>query len=215
MKAEFELAVETPVFTRWAVERVARYAFERATERRHHLTSITKSNASRYAYVLWDEVVQEVARDYPGVRVDRVLVDAMAARMVTDPARVDVVVGSNLFADILTDLGAAIQGGMGTAASANLEPTGSRPSLFEPVHGSAPDIAGRGLANPLGAILSGALMLGHLKLEQAAATVVHAVEDATLGGVRTRDVGGDATTPEVADEVVRRLRRQSSATPGI
>jgi tartrate dehydrogenase/decarboxylase / D-malate dehydrogenase len=211
---EFELAVETPVFTRRAVERIARYAFERATERRNHLTSITKSNASRYSYVLWDEVVEEVAGDYPGVQVERVLVDAMAARMVSDPARVDVVVGSNLFADILTDLGAAIQGGMGTAASANLDPTGSRPSLFEPVHGSAPDIAGRSLANPLGAILSGALMLNHLKLPEASARVVRAVEDATLGGVRTRDVGGEATTTEVADEIVRRLHRQSSATPG-
>lgn len=203
---DFELAVETPVFTRHAVERIARYAFDRAVERRGHLTSVTKSNASRYAYVLWDEVVDEVGRDYPGVRLDRVLVDAMAARMVSDPGRVDVVVGSNLFADILTDLGAAIQGGMGTAASANLDPTGSRPSLFEPVHGSAPDIAGRGLANPVGAILSGALMLSHLKLEAAAAAVVRAVEETTLAGVRTRDVGGSASTSEVAEEVVRRLR---------
>jgi tartrate dehydrogenase/decarboxylase/D-malate dehydrogenase len=207
---EFELAVETPVFTRHAIERIARYAFERATERRHRLTSITKSNASRYSYVLWDEIVERVGHDYPQVKVDRVLVDAMAARMVTNPGSIDVVVGSNLFADILTDIGAAIQGGMGTAASANLDPTGTRPSLFEPVHGSAPDIAGRGLANPIGAILSGAMMLRHLKLEDAAADVVHAVEDVTQAGVSTRDVGGHAGTSDVADEVIRRLRALAS-----
>ncbi len=207
----FELAVETPVFTRHAVERVARYAFDRAMERRKHLTSVTKSNASRYSYVLWDQVVEEVAREYPEVRVDRILVDAMAARMVLDPRRVDVVVGSNLFADILTDLGAAIQGGMGTAASANLNPTGKAPALFEPVHGSAPDIAGKGLANPMGALLSGAMMLRHLNLVREADALAAAVEDATASGVKTRDLGGSASTQEVTEEVVNRLKRRSAA----
>ncbi|HKC17992.1 MAG TPA: tartrate dehydrogenase [Candidatus Dormibacteraeota bacterium] len=205
----YELAVETPVFTKHSVERVARYAFERAVERRKHLTSITKSNASRYAYVLWDQVVAEVARAYPQVKVERILVDAMAARMVTNPDRVDVAIGSNLFADILTDLGAAIQGGMGVAASANLNPPGDWPSMFEPVHGSAPDIAGRSLANPIGALLSAALMLRHLRFEQAADLLADAVEETTAAGIKTRDIGGTATTDEVADEVVSRLRRRS------
>ncbi len=204
----YELAVETPVFTKHSVDRVARYAFDRAMERHKRLTSITKSNASRYAYVLWDEVIADVAREYPEVEVERILVDAMAARMVTNPDRVDVAVGSNLFADILTDLGAAIQGGMGVAASANLNPTGEWPSMFEPVHGSAPDIAGSSLANPIGALLSAALMLRHLRLESAADAIADAVEATTAAGIKTLDIGGTATTQEVADEIVRQLRQR-------
>jgi tartrate dehydrogenase/decarboxylase/D-malate dehydrogenase len=203
---DLELAVETSVFTKTAVERAIRYAFERAEERRGSVVSVTKSNASRYTYVLWDQVAERVAKDHPKVRLERVLVDAMAARMVSNPGSVDVAVGSNLFADILTDLAAAIQGGMGTASSANLDPTGRRPSMFEPVHGSAPDIAGRGVANPMGAILSGALMLRHLELEKAAAQVEHAVEAAVAAGVKTRDLGGSATTTEFADEVIQRIK---------
>jgi tartrate dehydrogenase/decarboxylase/D-malate dehydrogenase len=198
--------VETSVFTKTAVERAVRYAFERAEERRGSLISVTKSNASRYTYVLWDQVAARVAMDHPKVRLERVLVDAMAARMVANPGSVDVAVGSNLFADILTDLAAAIQGGMGTAASANLDPSGKRPSMFEPVHGSAPDIAGRGVANPMGAILSGALMLRHLKLQDAAAKLESAVEAVAASGVKTRDLGGSATTTEFADEVIVRLK---------
>src|SRR5712692_11586637 len=148
-----ELAVEVPVFTRAAVDRIARYAFERACERRRRLVSVTKSNASRYTYVLWDEVVGGLASEYPEVQLERVLVDAMAARMVLRPDTIDVVVASNLFADILTDLGAALQGSLGLAASANLNPERRLgPPLCEPVHGSAPDIAGRGIANPIAAI---------------------------------------------------------------
>lgn len=203
---DLELAVETSVFTKTALERVIRYAFERAEERRGSVISVTKSNASRYTYVLWDHVSERVAKDHPKVRLERVLVDAMAARMVTNPGSVDVAVGSNLFADILTDLAAAIQGGMGTAASANLDPTGQRPSMFEPVHGSAPDIAGRGVANPMGAILSGALMLRQLKLQDAATQLERAVEGAVAEGVKTRDLGGSATTTEFADEVIQRLK---------
>ncbi len=203
---DLELAVETSVFTKTAVERAVRYAFERAEERRGSVISVTKSNASRYTYVLWDQVAARVAMDHPKVRLERVLVDAMAARMVANPGSVDVAVGSNLFADILTDLAAAIQGGMGTAASANLDPSGKRPSMFEPVHGSAPDIAGRGVANPMGAILSGALMLRHLKLQDAAAKLESAVEAVTASGVKTRDLGGSATTTEFADEVIVRLK---------
>ncbi|MGA9775689.1 MAG: tartrate dehydrogenase [Candidatus Dormiibacterota bacterium] len=202
-----EVAVEVPVFTRRAVERVIRYAMSRAEERRGRLISVTKSNASRFAYVLWDEVTQELAaREFPSLRVERVHVDAMAARMVLNPGSIDVVVGSNLFNDILTDLGAAIQGGMGIAASANLDPSRTHPSMFEPVHGSAPDIAGKGRANPIGAILTGALMLDHLGLGPAAARVRQAVAEVTAGGtVLTGDLGGTASTEEVADAVVGAL----------
>ena len=203
----YEVAVEAPVFTRIAVERAARYALDLAQARSGSLVSVTKSNASRYAYVLWDEVVAAAAADYPGVNVQRMHVDAMAARMVLRPDTIDVVVASNLFADILTDLGAALQGSLGLAASANLDPTGAHPSLFEPVHGSAPDIAGRGTANPVGAIWSGALMLRHLGLDGEAARVEEAVTRVLAdGAVRTADLGGSATTGEVADAVIQALR---------
>ncbi len=200
-----EVAVETGVFTRGGVERVVRHAFGLAASRRGLLTSATKSNASRFGYVLWDEVVQEVAADFDGVRVERVLVDALAARMVRDPASLDVVVASNLFADILTDLAAAIQGGMGMAASANVAPGADVPGVFEPVHGSAPDIAGQGIANPAGAIWSAALLLEHLGESEAGAAVLAALEAVCRDGPRTRDVGGTARTREVGDAVVARL----------
>ena len=200
-----EVAVESSVFTRQGVERVLRYAFELAAGRRGVLTSATKSNASRYGYVLWDEVADEVAAEFPGVRYERVLVDALAARMVRDPSGLDVVVASNLFGDILTDLAAAIQGGMGMAASANLAPGSGRPGLFEPVHGSAPDIAGRGIANPAGAIWSASLMLEHLGEADAARSVLTALEDVCRAGPRTRDLGGSAGTAEVGEAVAARV----------
>jgi tartrate dehydrogenase/decarboxylase/D-malate dehydrogenase len=206
-----ELAVEVPVFTRHAIERCARYAFARAMERKKRLINVTKSNASRFTYVLWDEVIADVGRqEFPRVEIERVLVDAMAARMVTRPDTIDVVIGSNLFADILTDLGAAIQGSMGLAASANLNPEREHPSLFEPVHGSAPDIAGMGVANPIGAIWSGALLLRHLGEEVAAARIETAIERVVAAGTRTRDVGGTAGTTEVGDAIAAEVRRQSA-----
>jgi tartrate dehydrogenase/decarboxylase/D-malate dehydrogenase len=165
------------------------------------LTSATKSNASRFGYVLWDEVVQETAAEFETVRVERVLVDALAARMVRDPASLDVVVASNLFGDILTDLAAAMQGGMGMAASANVAPGSDSPGVFEPVHGSAPDIAGEGIANPAGAIWSASLMLEHLGEGDAASALMKALEVVCNEGPRTRDVGGTATTAEVGDAV--------------
>jgi tartrate dehydrogenase/decarboxylase/D-malate dehydrogenase len=201
-----EVGIETSVFTRGGVERIVRHAFEIAANRRGVLTSTTKSNASRFGYVLWDEVAEEVAADFPGVRYERVLVDALAARMVRNPESLDVVVGSNLFADILTDLAAAIQGGMGMAASANTSPGTDAPGLFEPVHGSAPDIAGQGIGNPAGAIWSAVLMLDYLGETDAAAKLMTALEDVCREGPRTRDVGGTATTREVGEAVTARLR---------
>ena len=200
-----EVALETSVFTRGGVERVVRFAFERAAGRRGLLTSATKSNASRFGYVLWDEIVEEVAGGFPGVRVERVLVDALAARLVRSPDSLDVVVASNLFADILTDLAAAIQGGMGMAASANIAPGTSELGIFEPVHGSAPDIAGQGIANPVGAIWSASLMLEHLGEPEAAARLLDALAAVCSKGPRTRDVGGTATTREVGDAVAEEL----------
>ena len=197
-----EVALETSVFTRGGVERVVRFAFEQAADRRGLLTSATKSNASRFGYVLWDEVVRETAADFPEVRVESVLVDALAARMVRDPASLDVVVASNLFGDILTDLAAAIQGGMGMAASANVAPGSDVPGVFEPVHGSAPDIAGRGIANPAGAIWSASLMLEHLGEPEAASRLMAALASVCATGPKTGDVGGSATTAEVGAAVV-------------
>jgi len=201
-----EVAIESSVFTHEGVERVIRYAFELAVGRRGILTSATKSNASRYGYVLWDEIAAELAAEFPDVRYERVLVDALAARMVRSPESLDVVVASNLFGDILTDLAAVLQGGMGMAASANFAPGSGRTGLFEPVHGSAPDIAGRGIANPAGAVWSAALMLEHLGEQSAADALMQALEDVCREGPRTRDLGGDAGTSEVGQAIVARLR---------
>jgi tartrate dehydrogenase/decarboxylase/D-malate dehydrogenase len=202
---ELEVGIETSVFTRAGVRRVVEYAFQQAERRRGVLTSATKSNASRYGYVLWDEVAEEVAAQHPDVRYERVLVDALAARMVSHPASLDVVVASNLFGDILTDLAAVLQGGMGMAASASVAPGSGTPGIFEPVHGSAPDIAGRRIANPLGAIWSAALMLEHLGEAAASTRVVAALESLCAEGLLTRDLGGTASTSEVGDAVADRL----------
>jgi tartrate dehydrogenase/decarboxylase/D-malate dehydrogenase len=208
-----EVAIESSVFTRAGIQRLVRHAFELAESRRGLVTSATKSNASRYGYVLWDEVVDEVAAEHPDVRVERVLVDALAARMVRDPASLDVVAASNLFGDILTDVAAAIQGGLGMAASANVAPGSGRPGLFEPVHGSAPDIAGQGVANPCGAVWSAALMLEHLGEVEAAASVMDALEAVCREGPRTRDVGGHATTREVGEAIAGRVSARRVSAP--
>jgi tartrate dehydrogenase/decarboxylase/D-malate dehydrogenase len=185
---DHEVAIETTVFTRRGCERIVRQAFELAARRRGVLTNATKSNA------------------FPEVRVEGVLVDALAARLIRDPASVDVVVASNLFGDILTDLAAALQGGLGMAASANVAPGSRGPGLFEPVHGSAPDIAGQGIANPAGAIWSAALMLEHLGLAPEAHRMMAALEATCMeASTRTRDVGGSATTAAVGDAVIAAL----------
>jgi len=200
-----EVGIETAVFTREGVRRVVKHAFELAASRSGRLTSATKSNASRYGYVLWDEVVEEVAAEHPDVTVDRALVDALAARMVSNPLSLDVVVASNLFGDVLTDIAAVLQGGMGMAASASIAPGSATTAIFEPVHGSAPDIAGKGLANPIGAIWSASLLLDHLGEAEAAARVLAAVEAVCKDGPRTRDIGGTGSTSEVGDAVAARV----------
>ncbi|MDI6838792.1 MAG: tartrate dehydrogenase, partial [Rhizobiaceae bacterium] len=180
-----EVAIETSIFTRTGVERILRFAFERARTRRGKLASVTKSNAQKHTMVFWDEVTQRLAAEYPDIEVTSYHIDAMAARMVMAPESLDVVVASNLFGDILTDLGAAIQGGLGFAASANINPDRTAPSMFEPVHGSAPDIAHLGIANPIAAIWSGAMMLDHLGETEAAAAVMAAIERTTAAGIGT------------------------------
>ncbi len=201
-----EVGMQTDVFTRAGVEWIARYAFELARERRGRVTSVTKSNAGRHAFVFWDDVVSDVAAEFPDVELEKGLVDAVAAHFVGDPKRFDVVVGSNLFMDILTDIGAAIQGGMGVAASANFDPAGGVPGMFEPVHGSAPDISGKQIANPIGAIWSGAMMLEHLGETEAGGAVSRAME-AVLAerALRTPDLGGEARTDAVADAIASAL----------
>jgi len=187
-----EVAVETSIFTRTGVERILRFGFEQARMRRGKLASVTKSNAQKYSMVFWDEITAKVAADYPDVAVTSYHIDAMAARMVMAPESLDVVVASNLFGDILTDLGAAIQGGLGFAASANLNPDRTAPSMFEPVHGSAPDIAHLGIANPIAAIWSAAMMLEHLGEKTAADAIMDAIAAATAAGIGTA-LGKDKT----------------------
>jgi tartrate dehydrogenase/decarboxylase/D-malate dehydrogenase len=198
-----EVTVETSIFTRRAVERVLRYAFDRARSRTRRLAAVTKSNAQRHTMVFWDEVTEQVAREYPDVKAQRFHIDAMSARFVTHPETLDVVVASNLFGDILTDLGGAIQGGLGFAASANVNPNGGVPSMFEPVHGSAPDIAGKGVANPIAAIWAGSMMLRHLGAPAAADSIMSAIAEVVkTGTVCTADQGGSASTTEVAQAIL-------------
>lgn len=198
-----EVAVETSIFTRAGVERILRFGFEQAQARRGKLASVTKSNAQRHSMVFWDEVTDQIAAEYPNVTVTRYHIDAMCARMVMAPETLDVVVASNLFGDILTDLGAAIQGGLGFAASANIDPTRRNPSMFEPVHGSAPDIADQGIANPMAAFWSAAMMLDHLGQTAPAARIMGALEAATARGIGTHP--GRDTTDAITTAVIAQL----------
>ena len=203
-----EVAIQHSVFTRRGTERIIRYAFEQARRRpRKRLASATKSNAMQYTMVLWDEVLRAVARDYPDISVANYHVDALAARMITHPESLDVVVGSNLFADILTDIGGALQGSLGLAVSANLNPTERLgPPMFEPVHGSAPDIEGRGISNPIAALWSAALMMEHLGEPAVGARIMKALKAVTgEGRVRTPDLGGKNTTEEFAAAVMDKM----------
>ena len=203
-----EVAIQTSVFTRRGIERIVRFAFELAVRRgkKKRVTSITKSNAQGFSMVLWDRTFQDVAEQFPDIETESLLVDAAAMNFVRRPESFDVVVGSNLFADILSDLSAIIVGSMGLAPSANLDPLRRFPSMFEPVHGSAPDIAGKGVVNPLAQILSAAMMLDHLQLPDAAAEIERAVAAVLAGGkVRTPDLGGSSRTEAVTAAVLEKL----------
>lgn len=198
-----EGAEQVAVFTRRGVERVARYALGAARARGGRLVSVTKSNALRYSMVLWDEVVADVARDFPDVTVTSLLVDAAAYELVRRPWDFDVVVASNLFGDILSDLGAAVQGSLGMAPSANVTDVRGVPGFFEPVHGSAPEIAGRGVANPVGTIIAGAMMFDHLGFPSAAGAIRQAVTDVLQHGAGTPDIGGTLSTVELGKRVAK------------
>ena len=201
-----EVVIQNGVFSRRGCERVIRYAFELARAQKKTLTSISKGNALNYSMVFWDQIFREVAADYPDVKTYSYLVDAAAMFMVKDPARFQIVVTSNLFGDILTDLGAAISGGMGLAAGANLNPERAFPSMFEPIHGSAPDIAGKGLANPLATVWSASQMLEFFGEQRWADRLLEIIEEMLVEKrVLTPDLGGSATTTEVGDEVARKL----------
>src|SRR3954451_4369678 len=199
-----EVAQQVGVFTRHGIERILRYGFEIAAKRpRRMLASATKSNALTHSMVLWDEVAEIVRQDYPSVEYRKYHVDALAARMITHPQTLDVMVASNLFGDILTDIGSAISGSPGVPPGATLTPSRSAPSMFEPIHGSAPDIAGKGIANPIGAIWAGALMLDHLGHRDLHDKVLGAIERVVATGkTRTPDLGGSSKTKEVADAIV-------------
>ncbi len=205
-----ETATEVAVFTRAGAERIHRFAFELARKRpRRHLTLVTKSNAQRHGMVLWDEVFFEVAREYPDVKHDRELVDAMTTRMVLKPATIDVMVATNLHADILSDLAAALAGSLGIAPTGNIDPERRYPSMFEPIHGSAFDITGKGVANPVATFWTAAMMLEHLGEAAAAARLMKAVESVTASGLQTPDLGGKARTADVT-AAVRKMVSEST-----
>ncbi|HJM54129.1 MAG TPA: tartrate dehydrogenase [Dehalococcoidia bacterium] len=203
-----EVAVQTAAFTRRGCERIIRYAFEAASKRnkQKHVTSITKSNALGYSMVLWDRTFEEVSGDYPDISTNSLLIDAACMDFIRKPESFDVVVASNLFGDILTDIGAVITGSMGLASSANFDPTRENPSMFEPTHGSAPDIAGQGLANPMAQILTGAMMVRHLGDEAAADAIEASVKSVLeVGELLTPDLGGSASTSGVGDAIAGNL----------
>ena len=201
------LATDTSVFTRMGIERIARYSFALAQKRRKKVTNVTKSNTLINSLAYWDKVIEEVAAEYPDVSYHKMYVDNASASFVLKPEVFDVIVTTNMIGDILSDLGGAIMGSLGLGPSGNINPEKDFPSMFEPIHGSAPDIAGRGIANPVGAIWSGALMLEHLGEAAAAQDIVDGIEATTQAGVLTVDLGGTAKTSEIADHVVEHLQK--------
>src|SRR5246500_4435976 len=204
---EYEMAMQEAVFTRRGCDRIMRYAFELARSRKRHVTSATKSNGIIHTMPYWDERFAAVAHDYPDVKTDQYHIDILTAHFVRHPDWFDVVVGSNLFGDILSDLGPAVVGSIGIAPSGNINPEREYPSMFEPVHGSAPDIAGRGIANPIGQIWSGAMMLDHFGESAAAAAVERAIAEVLAeGGTRTPDLGGNAGTKDLGAAITAAIR---------
>ncbi|RMZ71913.1 tartrate dehydrogenase [Pyrenophora seminiperda CCB06] len=202
------VATEVSIFTRVGIERVMRYAFETARSRpRKKLTMVTKSNAQRHGMVLWDKVFYEVAKEYEDIEIDKMLVDAMTVRMTLHPSTLDTIVATNLHADILSDLAAALSGSIGIAPSSNLDPTRANPSMFEPIHGSAPDIAGKGVANPVGAFWSAAEMVRWIGEDKAADGLMKAIENVTAAGIKTADLGGTTGTKAVTDAVCAEIQK--------
>ncbi|BGP38804.1 hypothetical protein JCM10449v2_002741 [Rhodotorula kratochvilovae] len=205
---DHEVATEVSIFTRHGVRRIARFAFQLAASRpRKMLTFVTKSNAQRSGMVMWDEVMYEVAKDFPEVKLDHMLVDAMTVRMVLHPESLDTIVATNLHADILSDLAAALAGSIGIAPTANLDPSRKNPSMFEPIHGSAFDITGKGIANPVATFWTACEMLEWLGEKEAADALMAAVEEVCRKGIKTRDLGGSANTKEVTAAVVAEVLR--------
>ena len=208
--SEHAVATEVSIFTQVGTERIMRFAFDTARGReRKKLTMVTKSNAQRHGMVLWDKIFYQVAKDYPDVEIDKMLVDAMTVRMVLNPKSLDTIVATNLHADILSDLAAALSGSIGIAPSSNLDPTRKNPSMFEPIHGSAPDIAGKGIANPIGAFWSAAEMVRWLGETDAADGLMKAIASVTAAGIKTKDLGGSANTQEVTNAVCREIEKTS------
>ena len=202
-----EVATEISIFTRVGVERIMRYAFRLAQSRpRKLLTVVTKSNAQRHGMVMWDEIAAEVAQDFPDVTWDKMLVDAMTTRMVLNPQSLDTIVATNLHADILSDLAGALAGSLGVAPTANIDPERRFPSMFEPIHGSAFDITGKGIANPIASFWTAAQMLDHLGEPSAAKRLLDAVDQVCSAGIMTPDVGGTATTQDVTEAVIDAIR---------
>lgn len=206
-KGDDEIAIQNAVFTRKGTERAMRYAFDLARKRRKNVTSATKSNGIVYSMPFWDEIFKEISQEYPDVQTSSIHIDALSAFFVTKPESFDVVVASNLFGDILTDISGALMGSIGIAPAANINLNGKYPSMFEPVHGSAPDIAGKGIANPIGQIWTAKMMLDHFGYDELGAHVLKIVEDVTEAGIKTQDIGGNATTEEVTEEIVKRLMK--------
>lgn len=202
-----EVATETAIFTRVGVTRIMRFAFRLAQARsRKLLTVVTKSNAQRHGMVMWDEIAAEVAAEFPDVSWDKMLVDAMTVRMTLNPESLDTIVATNLHADILSDLAGALAGSLGVAPTANIDPERRYPSMFEPIHGSAFDITGKGIANPVATFWTACQMLDHLGEADASARLMKAVEEVCAAGIMTPDVGGGATTAEVTDAVINAIR---------
>ena len=207
---EDEVVVQNAVFTKKGVSRVMQYGFEIAQSRGGRLTSATKSNGIAHSMPFWDEVFNELSANYPDVKTNSEHIDALSAFFITKPQTLDVVVASNLFGDILSDIGAAIMGSIGIAPAGNINLNGKFPSMFEPVHGSAPDIYGKGIANPIGQIWTAKMMLDHLGEPEMGALVLQAIEDTLQQGIKTGDIGGNSNTKEVADAVIEALKKRSS-----
>jgi len=206
--SDHAVATEVSIFTQVGIERIMRFAFETARSRpRKKLTMVTKSNAQRHGMVLWDRVFHQVKKEYEDVETDQMLVDAMTVRMVLNPKSLDTIVATNLHADILSDLAAALSGSIGIAPSSNLDPTRKNPSMFEPIHGSAPDIAGKGIANPIGAFWSAAEMVRWLGFEEAADGLITCIENVTEAGMKTKDLGGSSNTAEVTSSVCSEIEK--------